>query len=675
MKNRLIVACLMLSLVSTAQDRMTPELLWKLKRIGEMAVSPDQKTIAFTMREFNVTTNSSESNIYMVSTDGGEVKQFSFTDGSEFNLVWTNDSKNLLYIAKGKGGYNVFRAPADGAYPEQISMFRGGISGFKLSADQTMMVFSRDVKMEETTGSEVYDDMSKSNVRIIDELMYRHWSDWEDGVRSHIFFAVLMDGKIQGEGVDVMEKENFDSPLKPSGGIEHFAISPDKKTLAYVCKKMSGLEYATSTNSEIYLYNFETKKTSTISSGMNGYDVDPAYSPDGTKMAWLSMKTNGYEADKNDIVVYDIATGTPTNLTSGIDMTVDHFTWSNDGKKIYFRAVTQAIYQLFEFDLATKQSRQITTGDHDYTSLVQSGDYLIGGRQDMNHPLDIFKVDIKKGTETQVTDVNKSIYATIKTGNIEKRWVTTTDGKKELVWVIFPPDFDKTKKYPALLYCQGGPQSPVSQFFSYRWNFQLMAANDYIIIAPNRRGLPGFGQEWNDAIRNDWGGQAIEDYLSAVDEIKQEPYIDAERIGAVGASYGGYSVYYLAGVHEKRFKCFISHCGLYNLESWYGTTEELFFANSDIGGPFYGAQPPKEYFEFSPHRKAHLWDTPMLIFHGEQDFRVPLNQGLEAFQALQIRGIESKMVLFPDENHFVLQPQNAIIWHREFYAWLDTYLK
>lgn len=654
---------------------MTPELLWKLKRIGEIAVSPDYSTIAFTMREYDVASSSSESNIYLVPTAGGEVKQLSFAKGTEYNLVWSNDNKSIYCLANSEYGMNVFSLGVDGKTNQQVSQIKGGMTGFKMSADQKIIVFSQDVKLEKFTGKEYHTDMPDATVRIVEDLMYRHWSDWEDGMRSHVFFTSVIDGKIQGQGVDAMEGEKFECPMKPFGGIEHFAVSPDSKSFVYVCKKLSGTEFATSTNSDIYSYNFESKKTTNLSQGMMGYDIDPAYSADGSKLAWLSMKTNGYEADKNDIVVLDFNTNEITNLTSAFDLTVSAFVWSPKGDKIYFKSVKEATYQLFEYDFKSKKMRQISSGDNDFTSIAFAGEVLIGGRQNMNHPTDIYVVNIKSGDQKQLTDVNKEIYSKIKTGPIEKRWVATSDGKKELVWVIFPPDFDSTKKYPALLYCQGGPQSAVSQFFSYRWNFQLMAANDYIIIAPNRRGLPGFGQEWNDAIREDWGGQPIKDYLSAVDEISKESYIDADRMGAVGASYGGYSVYYLAGVHENRFKCFISHCGLFNLESWYGTTEELFFANSDIGGSYYGAQSPKSYLEYSPHRKVDSWNTPMLVFHGEQDFRVPLNQGLEAFQALQLKGIESKLVLFPDENHFVLQPQNAIIWHREFYAWLDKYLK
>lgn len=675
MKKLLIFILSISTATSIAQDRMTPELLWKLNRIGEIAVSPDFNTIAFTQRSYNVAESSSESNIYIVPTKGGAVTQITSNKGSEFNLIWSADSKKIMFLANTEMGPNIFSLDILSKELKQISFIAGGMDGFKISEDVKTLVYQREVKLQKMTGQEIYPDMPDANVRVIDDLMYRHWSDWEDGKRSHIFVATSETGEFKEAGVDIMLNEHFDSPLKPFGGIEHFTLSPDAKTILYVSKKVSGKNFALSTNADIYKYDRVTKQTTNLSQGMMGYDVDPAFSEDGSKIAWLSMKTDGYEADKNDIVVLDLATNKISNLTAEFDLTVSAFSWNSKGDKIYFKSVTEATYQLFEYDFKKAAMKQLTTGDHDFTSVTFAGDFLIGGRQDMNHPVDIFSVNLKNGEQTQVTDVNQSIYSKIKTGPIQKRWVTTSDGKKELVWLILPPDFDSTKKYPALLYCQGGPQSPVSQFFSYRWNFQLMAANDYIVIAPNRRGLPGFGQEWNDAIREDWGGQPIRDYLSAVDELSKEPYIDSDRIGAVGASYGGYSVYYLAGVHEDRFKCFISHCGLFNLESWYGTTEELFFATSDIGGPYYIAANNEAYQNHSPHRKVQNWNTPMLIFHGEQDFRVPLNQGMEAFQALQLKGIESKMVLFPDENHFVLQPQNAIVWHREFFSWLDHYLK
>lgn len=660
--------------VSIAQDRMTPEMLWDLKRVGGIQISPDNSTILFSMREYNLENNNGSSRLYTMPVGGGEMTQLEIFGA--YSAQWRPDGKKIVFMKANLNGMNILEVNPDGTDEQMVSDFRdGGIGGFKYSPDGSRVLFIKDIKMNKVHSTEYHEDLDKSNARVIDDLMYRHWSTWDDGTRSHVFYADLKEGKIIGEGIDIMDGENFNSPVKPFGGMEQITFSPDGSTIVYVCKKMNGLAFATSTNTDLFSYDIASKTTINISGDNKGYDMEPQYSADGKWLAWLSMEKDGFEADKNDIILYNIENKERVNLTADYDMTVASFVWDNNGENIYFKSVIEATYQLFNYDIANRSYRQLTAGIHNYTSLSFAGDKLIAGRQSMNHPTDIYSVDIKSGEQKQLTDANKETYDKIKTGDIEKRWVTTTDGKKELVWVIYPPDFDKTKKYPALLYCQGGPQSAVSQFFSYRWNFQLMAANDYIIIAPNRRGLPGFGQEWNDAISGDWGGQAIDDYLSAIDEIKKEPFIDEDRIGSIGASYGGYSVYYLAGMHEKRFKCFISHCGLFNLESWYGTTEELFFANEDIGGHYYQATLPEGYQKNSPHKMVHKWDTPMLIFHGEQDFRVPVNQGLEAFQACQIMGVPSKLILFPEENHWVLSPQNGVFWHREFYAWLDTYLK
>lgn len=677
MKRIFLLFCLTVATAGLAQNKMTPELLWKLKRIGNVQVSPDQKQVLFSVKTYVLDENKGSSDLFVMSVKGGEAKQITNRPGSEFEAQWRPDGQKIGFLAKADEGNEVavFEVNPDGSGLAQISSIPGRINGFKYFPDGKKIIYVKDVKMTAVNSNETQADLPYSNARIIDDLMYRHWSSWDEGYRSHIFVTDIADGKITTEGKDIMLGKNFDSPLKPFGGMEQITISPDGHHIAYVCKQSKGLSYAISTNSDIYIYDLIMGTLNNASSRMKGYDLDPCYSKDGKKLAWLSMKQDGFESDKNDIVVHDYKTQLTTNITEDFDLTVSSFVWDDTGEKIYFRSVTEATFQLFEYDFKTQKMRQITEGMHDYGSFVFAGNQLIGEKQSMNHPKDIYAVDIKTGKETQLTDVNKAIYANLKTGKIEKRWVTTTDNKKELVWVIYPPDFDPAKKYPALLYCQGGPQSAVSQFFSYRWNFQLMAANDYIIIAPNRRGLPGFGQEWNDAISGDWGGQPMDDYLSAVDSLKKEPYIDETRIGAVGASYGGYSVYYLAGIHENRFKCFISHCGLFNLESWYGSTEELFFANKDVGGPYFAPNMAKKYEKFSPHKLVAYWNTPMLIFHGEQDFRVPLNQGLEAFQALQVRGVESRMILFPDENHWVLSPQNGVFWHREYYSWLDKYLK
>ncbi len=676
MKKVLFLLILIVSVPAISQNRMTPELLWKLKRVGNIQVSPDKTQILFSLKSYDLKKNNGSSDLYIIPIEGGKPKQITDKKGSEFDAQWRPDGKKIGFLAGGQDGtVAIFEVNPDGSELTQVSRTPGNINGFKYFPDGKHVLFIKDVKIEKVNSKETDRDLILSNARVIDDLMYRHWSSWKDGSYSHIFYAPLEEGKMQGRGKDILKGQSFDAPLKPFGGMEQITISNDGKFITYTSKKLNGLSYAISTNSEIYNYNIGTASTSNLSIGNNGYDTEPVYSNDGTKIAWLSMEQDGFESDKNDIVIYDITTQLKTNITKEFDLTVANFVWDEEGKYIYFRSVKEATYQFFEYNIKKKEIRQITTGNHNYTSLSFAGDYLIGGKQSMNHPTDIYSVKIKNGEQKQLTDANKEIYDNLETGKIEKRWVETTDGKQELVWVIYPPNFEENKKYPALLYCQGGPQSAVSQFFSYRWNFQLMAANDYVIIAPNRRGLPGFGQEWNDAISGDWGGQPMDDYLSAVDELKKEPFIDENRIGAVGASYGGYSVYYLAGIHENRFKTFVSHCGLFNLESWYGTTEELFFANKDIGGPYFNPIVPQSYAKYSPHKLVSKWNTPMLIFHGEQDFRVPLNQGMEAFQALQIKGIDSRMILFPDENHWILSPQNGVFWHREFYRWLDKSLK
>ena len=675
MKQLLLLCLLIIGGFGISQNRMTPELLWKLKRVGGIQISPDQTKVLFTQKTYNLEQNSGKNDLYILDLETKKITTVPNLNTKFWNALWRPDGKKIGFLGNGKGGVNIFEINIDGTDLIQISTVNGGMNEFKYSPTGNRIMFSKDVKLDNYHSTELAKDLKLSNAKVYSSLMYRHWSNYADGTYTHIFFSVVDNGKLAGDGIDIMKDQHFDAPLKPFGGLEQATFSADGNQIAYTSKKLNGTAYAISTNSDIYIYDVLKLKTDNLTTGMLGYDSEPSYSADGKKIAWLSMKENGFESDKNDIIVYDLETKSKRNLTKEIDITVSSFIWDDKGEKVYFRAVVEARYQLFELNVKSKKHSIITKGMHNFTSIGFAGKQLIAGKQSMNHPTDIYSVNISDGGQTQLTDANKEIYDDLEIGNIESRWVRTTDNKEQLVWVIYPPNFDKSKKYPALLYCQGGPQSAVSQFFSYRWNFQLMAAHDYIIIAPNRRGLPGFGQEWNDAISKDWGGQPMRDYLSAVDALKKEPYIDETKIGAVGASYGGYSVYYLAGIHENRFSCFISHCGLFNLESWYGTTEELFFANYDIGGSYYGKTIPKDYIEFSPHRKVHNWNTPMLIFQGEKDYRVPMGQGLEAFQALQLNYIESKLVLFPEENHWILSPQNGVFWHRQYYAWLNKYLK
>lgn len=666
---------LLISTMAVAQDKMTPELLWQLGRVSGEALSADGKTVIYGVSQINMTENKSEKNLYAIPLAGGAAKQLTQTPGAEGDVAVLPGNK-IGFSLKGQW----YEMNADGSDPVQKTNVDGGMQNIRISPDGKHILFSKEVKVKKISGSDHYTDLPKSNVQIYDNLNYRHWDTWEDGNFSHVFYATYNNGEV-GTPVDIMAEEPYDCPQMPSGGPEDMIWSHDGKSVIYVCKKKFGKDYAISTNTDIYEYNLDTKTTRNLSEGMMGYDVAPNFSQDGKYLTWLSMARDGYEADKNDVIIMDRATGVITNLTKGWDGTAASSRFSNDGKKIYFLAVIKGTEQLLEISLqkniaqtTEKHIRQVTTGDFDINDmLAQSGNTLVVSRTDMNHAAELFTVDLQKGAVTPLTTVNKAAYDKIGMCKIEKRWVKTTDGKDMLTWVIFPPDFDPAKKYPTLLYCQGGPQSAVSQFYSYRWNFQLMASQGYIVVAPNRRGMPGHGVEWNASISKDWGGQPIRDYLSAIDGVSKESYVDKARLGAVGASYGGYSVYMLAGVHENRFKSFIAHDGLFDLKSWYGTTEELWFANWDIGA-YWDAANANGYKHFNPSEYANKWNTPILIIQGGIDFRVPIEQGLQAFQLAQLKGIKSKLLYFPEENHWVLKPQNAIVWQREFFNWLKETL-
>lgn len=661
--------------LSFAQTLMTPEILWSLARVSPEALSPDGKTSIFSVRNYDVSENKGESNLYSVAVTGGEPKQITSTNGSEYGVQFLSNDR-IGYVLNGQW----WEANTNGSGAAQISNIDGGISLAKVSPDGKYILFAKNVKLDKTT-AEKYPLLPKTSGEIFDNLMYRHWDTWSDGNYSHIFYATYDNGKI-GEPHDIMSGERFFCPQQPYGGPEDVTWSPDSKHIVYVCKKKFGKEYSLSTNTDIYFYNINAASTTNFTEENPGYDTYPVFSPDGKKIAWLSMARDGYEADKNRLMVYDFASGIRTDISKDWDETITSFIWNYDGKKIFFLEDKEATDQVFEItfhrnwtETGAKDYRQVTNGVFDVVSIVgQSGTSLVVARQDMNHATELFKVDIIKGTFIPLTQTNKKIYDNISMGNIEKRWIKTADGKQMLTWFIYPPNFDANKKYPTLLYCQGGPQSAVSQFYSFRWNFQLMAANGYIVVAPNRRGLPGFGTAWNEEISKDWGGWAIQDYLSAIDSAAKLPFVDKSRLGAVGASYGGYSVYMLEGVHSGRFKTFIAHCGLFNLESWYNTTEEMWFANWDIGGPYWGKNPPKGYDTFNPRKYADNWNTPIMVISNALDFRVPVNQGMEAFQLAQLKGIKSRFLYFPDEGHWVVKPQNSLLWHHEFFRWLSETL-
>ncbi len=659
----------------SAGGRLTAEIMWKFGRIADPQVSPDGKTILFSITRYDAKTNKSTTHVWALPAEGGDPVQVTTADGHQMHARWVPGTGRIGYLSDESGEMQLWECNADGTDPVRITEVEGGINAFEYAPTGDRIWYTHDVQIDKTV-RDLYPDLPKANVHIAGDLMYRHWDHWEDGAYSHVFVADYKDGKVS-HARDIMEGEPYDSPLSPWFDDAQITWSPDGKTVAYTCKKLKGRDYALSTNSDIYLYDLTSGKTTDITAGNPGYDKYPVWSPDGTKIAYQSMATPGYESDKNRLMIYDLATGEATDMTREFDQNAGSMVWSPDGSRIFFISGYHATYQYYRLDVASGRITQLTTGDHNFTTIALAGDRIIGEMMTMSMAPEIFVTDINTGKYLQLSHINRNIYDKIRMGDVKKRWVKTTDGQEELVWVIYPPGFDSTKSYPALLYCQGGPQSAVSQFWSYRWNFQIMAAHDYIVVAPNRRGLPTFGQAWNAEISGDYGGQNMKDYLSAIDALKKEPYIDENRLGAVGASYGGFSVFWLAGHHNKRFKAFIAHCGIFDFEAMYTSTEETFFVNHDLGGPYWDKsnKVAQRSYATSPHRAVQNWDTPILIITGERDFRIPYTQALEAFGAARLRNIPARLLVFPDETHFVTQPQDAILWQREFFAWLDKWVK
>lgn len=615
-----------LSLV--AQDVMTPEKLWELGRVSSLGITKDGNTVVYRVTTPSVTTNDFSSKVYSVSLSGGD--------------------------------------------PKEIEDYSTLVTDKNLSPDGKHLLYHQAVKLQDVLGKDYYEGLEESNVMIYDALDYRHWDTYNVGEYNHVFYKKVG----EEEGIDIMKDEPYYSPQKPFGGSSDYTWNTDGTKILYVSKKRTGTQYANSTNTDIYEYDLQSGQTKNLTESNPGYDTYPAFSSK-ENLAWLQMKRDGFESDKNDIIVRH--NGVDMNLTQRWDGTVNSFKWSPDGSKIYFVAPSGGTVNLFEVDFPgnTKKLpvvKEVAKGDFDITGIVGfSGNKIILTRTSFNQATEIYSYDLKSKAWNQITKVNDAVYNSISLSTIEKRWVTTTDDKQMLVWVIYPPNFDASKKYPTLLYLQGGPQGALSQFYSFRWNFQVMAAQGYIVVAPNRRGMPGHGVAWNEEISKDWGGQAMNDYLSAIDALCQEPFVDTDRVGAIGASFGGYSAFYLAGTHNNRFKTFISHAGVFNLESMYGTTEELFFVNWDMGGPYWekdNKDAQKAYNDFNPINNVNKWNTPMLIIQGAKDYRVPVGQSQEAFQVLQQKGIKSRFVLFPEENHWILTPQNAKVWQGEFFRWL-----
>lgn len=690
--------------ITLQSDLMTPEALWAMGRIGTAQASPDGKHIIYQVGYYSVKQNKGHQVIYIMDSDGKNNKMLTTSAKSETDAVWIKGGQKIAFLCDGQ----IWEMNPDGSGRKQLTNDKTGIDGFKFSPDEKYVILIKQIPYHGII-KEKPEDLPLTTGRVITDMNYRHWDEYVESI-PHPYLAEVTSNGI-GEGTDIMKGEPYECPVKPFGGAEQLAWSTDSKTIAYTSRKKTGINYAISTDTDIYLYNIESKQTVNICKPANykepeinmtksmksqavnseenlknnpGYDVNPKFSPNGQYVAWLSMARNGYESDRNRLCVYNLKTREKTYTTESFDSNVDDFCWSADSKTLYFLGIWHGCENIYQTNLKGNVM-QLTDGWNDYGSvqMLNDGKKLLAERHSMSQASELYIVTPGKKEKTakveQITFENKHLYDQMTFGKIQQRWTKTTDGKDMMYWIILPAHFDETKKYPTLLFCEGGPQSPVSQFWSYRWNMQIMAANGYVVIAPNRRGLPGFGSEWNEEISGDWTGQCMNDYLSAIDDAcKNLPFVDKDRLGAVGASFGGFSVYYLAGHHNKRFKCFIAHDGAFNLESMYTDTEEAWFSNWEYDDAFWNkdmTENAKRTYANSPHKFVDKWDTPILCIHGEKDYRINANQGMGAFNAARMRGIPAELLLFPDENHWVLKPQNGVLWQRTFFNWLDRWLK
>ena len=666
MKLKHTIIALAAPFLMKAQQVMTPEILWTLNKFSVTAVEPSHAGIIYSVGKVDLNTEKTNRQNFYLNFEKNQILKMDLL-GKKSIFQW---DKNGVYASEGD---KIYISKDNGlSWAEFYTI--GDADNIVVSPDGKKVAFSKAVQVENLLGKDKYADLPKTTAQIYTDLNHRHWDAWNEGKYNHVFVASISDDVSKAK--DLLDGQKFDTPQKPSGGSEDFIWSPDSSQLLYVCKKKSGKEYATSTNTGIYTFDLASGKTENLTEGMMGYDVNPKFSPDGKSLLWQSMARDGYEADKNDVVVMDWVSKKKTNLTKNWDESVvGDVAWSNDSKMIYFTTAKRGTKQFFALNPKDAKVNQISDGAFDVNEIVAfQNDFAFVTRTDINHNADLFKLNLKDGTMLQITQVNKENYANLTPSKSELKMVKTSDGKEMGVWFHYPPNFDPNKKYPTLLYCQGGPQSALTQYFSTRWNFALMAANGYIVVAPNRRGMPGWGTKWNEDISKDWGGQPMRDYIAAADFAKTLPFVDGSRMGAVGASYGGYSVFMLAGIHENRFKTFIAHDGLFDMKSWYGTTEELWFANWDLGGNYWQNPQPKAYTDYNPSNFVEKWNTPIMVIQGGIDFRVPYEQGQEAFQAAKLKGLKTKFLYFPNENHWVLHPQNGLVWQREFFEWLKETL-
>ena len=663
--------------VEIKDGMMTPEILEAFGRISSPLVSPDGSTVIFTLSYEDVEENKSNAEIYKMKVDGSDLERLTVTASSESNVRWIDNGEKIVFLRKDKElkSPQIFVMNVDGSGEKRLSEVKNGIECFEISPNGQKIIYASAIDDYNKKDEELFKGLPKTSGRVVDDLMYKHWDEWVTSI-PHPFVADFTDEGIKN-AKDIMEGEPFECPMRPFGGSDAFAWAPDSKSLVYVSRKLKGKDYAFSTDSNIYHYDIESGSTKCLTEGMEGYDTNPAFSPDGSKLAFLSMATPKYESDKKRLMILNLQSGEMTDLTSEWAYWPEEIVWSPEGEFIWFAAYYEGTEPIFRINVATKEIEEIASGICDFAGVCPiSSTSAVALRHSMRSPNEVCKVTM--GEEVKdITSINAELLANLKLGEVQKVMVPTTDGKEMLSWIILPPDFDPEKKYPAILYCQGGPQSAVSQFWSYRWNFMIMAANGYVIIAPNRRGVPGFGEEWNRQISGDYGGQNMKDYLSAADFIGAQPYVDKSKIAAIGASYGGFSVYWLAGHHEGRFAALIAHAGIFNLEAQYLETEEMWFADFDLGGPYWekNNQVAQKTYSTSPHLFVNDWTAPILVTVGELDYRILASQGMMAFNAAKMHGLEAEMLVFPDENHWVLKPQNAILWQRVFFRFLDKYLK
>lgn len=665
--------------IEITNGKLTPEVLWAMGRIGSVAVSPDESKIAYQVTYYDINENKGHTVICTMNSDGTNNIQLTKSHYNEHSPAWLSDGR-IAFISNRSGKQQIWAMDADGKHKKQLSFSEKDIEGFLFSPDESQVLMVMSIP-NPLVKEQQYEDLPKATGIVAEDLMYRHWDNWVTSI-PHPFIATFNGEKVSDTTLDLLNGEPYESPMLPFGGIEQFAWSPDSKTIAYTSRKKVGLEQTKSTDSDIYFYTISTGETTNIckiagDSDQNmGYDINPQYSPDGKYIAWQSMERDGYESDRNRLYVMDLETKKKWSVSEDFDSNVDAILWDKSNHEIFFIGSWHGRMSIFKTDLEGNINT-IHSDNCDYGSITwgKSKD-IIATRQSLTSATEIYRVDARRSLASRLSHENDHIFSQLNKPKVEERWIETTDGKSMLTWVVYPPEFDASKKYPTLLYCQGGPQSMVSQFWSYRWNLNIMASQGYIVVAPNRRGLPGFGQEWNEAISGDYGGQCMKDLLTAIDEVSKEPFVDKDRLGCVGASFGGYSVYWMAGHHEGRFKAFIAHDGIFNTEQQYLETEEMWFPNWDFGGPYWEKnEKTARTYANSPHLFVDKWDTPILCIHGEKDYRILYSQAVAAFNAAQLRGIPSELLLFPDENHWVTKPQNSIMWQRRFFGWLDRWLK